>query len=291
MLPYASLFTRLNRGKLCSSHTMLPSLVQVLKFHRICGSCQRRSLCFDHNRSSFRVPDLRRMNEDAGAKRLSQRQVNEGTFLFLMPQFLRRGPMACSVAQLAKSRRRRPSRDTLSVSLGRKDQTVCVCQAGSDGGVLFPLIVRPISVGRLGGETLLAAGSCVTAWMVDPFGWGSYAMDAFWVGFDSMGQVHRCSVIICPIVSGFRESLIPFTGDVSEKGPAVIVSLEPEAESLLASYDQDARRNVRQAERAGGLVEIDRDCTRLEEFTIYYSTMDRRGACSIYYFPRQFLKT
>lgn len=53
-------------------------------------------------------------------QRLSQRQVNEGTFLFLMPQFLRRGTdgLLCGTAgQIATSS---PIQDTLSVSLGRR---------------------------------------------------------------------------------------------------------------------------------------------------------------------------
>lgn len=170
-----------------------------------------------------------------------------------------------------------------------EDRTLCGCQVGPEGGVLFPLIVRPISVegwaGDFGGCDLVSPYG-----YGGPFGWGSYASDAFWAGFDTWGR-SMGAVSLFARLSLFRESLIPFHGDVSEKGPAVIVSLEPEADSLLASYDQDARRNVRQAERAGVTVEIDRDCTRLEQFlTIYYSTMDRRGARSIYYFPRQFFE-
>lgn len=170
-----------------------------------------------------------------------------------------------------------------------EDRTVCACQIGPDGGILFPLIVRPISVEGWAGE--ITGCDLVSPYGYGgPFGWGSYATNAFWTGFDvwssSIGAVSLFARLAL-----FRDSLIPFCGDVSEKGPAIIVSLEPAADSLLASYDQEARRNVRQAERAGVTVEIDRDCTRLEQFlTIYHSTMDRRGARSIYYFTQQFFE-
>lgn len=170
-----------------------------------------------------------------------------------------------------------------------EDRTVCGCQVGPDGGILFPLIVRPLSVEGWVGE--IAGCDLVSPYGYGgPFGWGSYSTDAFWMGFD-LWSSSIGAVSLFARLSLFRDSLIPFCGDVSEKGPAVIVSLEPAADLLLASYDQDARRNVRQAERAGVTVEIDRDCARLEQFlSIYYSTMDRRGASSIYYFTRQFFE-
>jgi hypothetical protein len=170
------------------------------------------------------------------------------------------------------------------------DRTVCAAQIVGDSGVLFPLIVRPLRAEAWadGAETC----DLVSPYGYGgPFGWGNTIVEAFWSGFDRWVSVVK-AVSLFARFSLFKERLIPFYGDTLVKGPAVIVPLDRAPEAILASYDKDARKNVRQAERAGVTVEPDPDCRRLNEFLdIYYLTMDRLEARSMYYFPREFFES
>lgn len=170
------------------------------------------------------------------------------------------------------------------------DQVICASQRGSESGILFPLIVRPLWSEPWGrGEEEIC--DLVSAYGYGgPFGWGPYNVEAFWSGFEQWVQMIRAASLFARF-SLFKEQLIPFYGDTIVKGPCVIVSLEKPADLLLPSYDKSVRENVRQAERAGVTLEPDPECRRLDEFlTVYYSTMNRVGALRMYYFPKPFFE-
>jgi hypothetical protein len=170
------------------------------------------------------------------------------------------------------------------------DRTVCACQIGPDGAVLFPLIVRPLRVEPWAGEDDVC--DLVSPYGYGgPFGWGAYSAEAFWSGFDRWAQsVQAVSLFVR--LSLFTDHLIPFRGETVVKGPAVVVPLDLPAERLLDSYDKAARKNVRQAEREGVTIEVDLPGRRLDDFLrIYYSTMDRLGARPMYYFPKTFFES
>jgi Acetyltransferase (GNAT) domain len=170
------------------------------------------------------------------------------------------------------------------------DRVVCACQMAKGSGILFPLIVRPLCSepwGRGEGETC----DLVSPYGYGgPFGWGSCNVEEFWTGFDQWAQaIHAVSLFTR--FSLFKDQLIPFFGDTVVKGPCVIVPLNQEPDAMLDSYAKTVRRNVRQAERAGVTLEPDTECRRLEEFlSVYYATMNRVGARSLYYFPKSFFE-
>lgn len=170
------------------------------------------------------------------------------------------------------------------------DRVVCACQRGMGGGILFPLIVRPLSSEpwwRGEGELCDVVSPYGYG---GPFGWGLYYVEEFWTGFDQWTQTIR-AVSLFTRFSLFKDHLIPFFGDTVVKGPCVIVSLEQSADMLLRSYDKAARENVRQAERAGVTLEPDPECRHLDEFlSVYSSTMNRLGALPMYYFPKAFFE-
>ena len=170
------------------------------------------------------------------------------------------------------------------------DRTVCAAQITDNGGILFPFIVRPLRTESWAGDT--EACDLVSPYGYGgPFGWGGHSAEAFWAGFDKWACAVR-AVSLFARFSLFRDRLIPFYGDTLVKGPAVVVLLDRTPEAILASYDKDARKNVRQAERAGVTIEPDPDCRRLNEFLdIYYETMDRLEARSMYYFPKEFFES
>ncbi len=172
-----------------------------------------------------------------------------------------------------------------------QDKLVCACQIGTEGGILFPLRVRLLCTESWGAGAAEVCDLVSPYGYGGPFGWGSYEIEPFWIGFDKWAQAIG-AVSLFTRFSLFNEQRIPFYGDTLVKGPCVMVSLEPPADTLLRSYDKSARENVRQAERAGVTIEADPQCRRLNEFlTVYYSTMNRLGALSIYYFPKPFFET
>ncbi len=167
---------------------------------------------------------------------------------------------------------------------------MCACQMGLDSGILFPLIVRPLCSepwGRGEGEICDFLSPYGYG---GPFGWGTYNVEGYWLGFEQWAQTIR-AVSLFTRFSLFKKQLIPFFGDTHVKGDCVVVSLNHESDALLRSYAKAARENVRQAERAGVTIEMDLTGRRLEEFLhVYYSTMNRLEALPMYYFPRPFFE-
>ena len=173
---------------------------------------------------------------------------------------------------------------------GPEGRVVCACQMGTEGGILFPLIVRPLRIEPWGVEEGETCDLVSPYGYGGPFGWGSFKVEAFWMGFERWARAIR-AVSLFTRFSLFKDQLIPFYGDTLVKTPCVIVSLTQEPEAILGSYAKTVRENVRHAERAGVILEPDPECRRLEEFlAVYYSTMNRLGARPMYYFPKSILE-
>lgn len=171
-----------------------------------------------------------------------------------------------------------------------EDQVLCACQIGTEGGILFPLIIRPLQIEPWGIGADEACDLVSPYGYGGPFGWGRYNVEEYWAGFEQWARtIHAVSLFTR--FSLFKNQLVPFFGDTVVKGPCVIVSLEKPADMLLRSYDKAARENVRQAERAGVTLEPDPACRRIDEFlAAYYSTMNRLGALRMYFFPKSFFE-
>jgi len=171
-----------------------------------------------------------------------------------------------------------------------QDRVVCACQLSDAGGILFPLIVRPLSAEPwIDGET----DTCdlVSPYGYGgPFGWGACDVEGFWKGFDQWARANRV-VSLFTRLSLFKDQLIPFCGEVQCKGPCVIVSLDQQPADVLKSYNKAARENVRQAKRCGVSVEPDPECRRLAEFfNIYSVSMSRLEALPLYHFSKGFFE-
>jgi hypothetical protein len=170
------------------------------------------------------------------------------------------------------------------------DRVVCLAQDRVRGGILFPLIVRPIALESWG---MAGADVCdlVSPYGYGgPYGWGKVGVEEFWSGFDDWACSMR-AVSLFARLSLFKEHLIPFYGDTMVKSSCVVVPLDKEPEALLRSYDKAARENVHQARRAGVTIEVDTDCHRLDDFlAVYHATMDRLNAQPMYYFQKPFFE-
>jgi Acetyltransferase (GNAT) domain len=170
------------------------------------------------------------------------------------------------------------------------DRSLCATMCGPRGSILFPVILRPLATERWSGGRGNHCDLTTPYGYGGPFGWGTPEVDAFWENF-CRWAIAINAVSLFARLSPFKEHLVPFAGDLQIRGACIIVSLHRERDAIWKSYEKSIRENVRQAQRAGVTIEIDHTGERLGDFlTIYYSTLDRRGALPIYYFPESFFR-
>ena len=176
------------------------------------------------------------------------------------------------------------------------DAALCACMEISGGTLMFPFILRPLSVEKWAGE------QCRYKDVINPFGYGGLVYSSssgtaplaensvkmFWNEFDAWAG--RNSVAACFIrFSPYSSHIEAFSGKVEQIGEHIIRSLSPGLENIWNDFDHKVRTNIRRALRNGLKVEIDSDGSRIEEFKkIYYATMDRHHAHAQYYFPEKF---
>jgi hypothetical protein len=171
------------------------------------------------------------------------------------------------------------------------DKVFCASARTDRGGVLYPVIVRPLSLEPwAAGE---AACDLTTAYAYGgPFAWNVDASEAaeFWARFAEWARGIKAATSFARL-SLFPETLLPFHGETVDRGPNVIRALVPE-EELWKDYDGKVRRNAQRARREGVTVVSDPKGERLDDFLkIYASTMDRHEAHDSYYFPRSMFET
>jgi hypothetical protein len=172
------------------------------------------------------------------------------------------------------------------------DRTVCVVGEEPEGAVLFPLILRPLSVEPWSRSAERRWDAVSPYGYGGPFAWGRRSQgDAlFWQGYAQWCEQEGI-VSTFARLSLFEEQLACMPQPAEELGRNVVVRLESGAEELWRRYDTKVRRWVRTAERAGLEVEQDWEGARLGDFTsIYWHTMQRNGASPWYYFRRSFFE-
>jgi hypothetical protein len=173
------------------------------------------------------------------------------------------------------------------------DHVVAAVLRSDTGGVLYPLIVRPLAAepwGAAGGQ----ACDLTTAYGYGgPFGWNvtEEETQVFWAEFDEWSR-NQEAVTSFDRLSLFPEQLLPFNGEVESKGSNIIRRLDLAESDLWTDYTPKVRQNVNRARRLGLRVEPDASGQRLDEFMeIYNATMTRRGASSQYFHPRGFFES
>ncbi len=171
------------------------------------------------------------------------------------------------------------------------DRVLCAALNSDQGGVLFPLILRPLSE-----EPWAKDYNHYYDWTTPygyggPFTWGSINAPSFWSAFETWCMQQN---IVCGFarLALFPEQLLPFVGEVETRSINIVRTLNLDPDTLWMDYEHKVRKNVNKARRNGLSVCIDETGDRLQEFlSIYYATMERRQAESQYYFPEQFFQT
>jgi len=174
-----------------------------------------------------------------------------------------------------------------------KDRVVAALGRTARGGILYPVILRPLAqepwVQDDGGACDLTSPYGYGG----PFAWGVSPAEAadFWKRFDAWAAARRV-VSAFARLSLFSGSLLPWNGHLSVRGPNVVRSLDLSDQELWADYSYKVRQNVQRARRMGIRVAIDHTGKRLDEFiAVYLTTMKRRAAADSYFFPRTFFES
>lgn len=170
------------------------------------------------------------------------------------------------------------------------DRCLCASQdEDSGGGVLFPFILRNLSVEPW------CAGSTDSD-IVSPYGyggafcWGRPDAARFWSAFEAWA-LERNVVTAFTRLSLFASQLLPWPWEVVEQQPNVVRSTTAAPTDLWLDYEHKVRKNVKRAVREGLRFEIDAAGGRLDEFlAVYDATMERRTAAARYRLGREFFR-
>jgi hypothetical protein len=167
------------------------------------------------------------------------------------------------------------------------DRVVCLAGEEAGGGILFPLLLRPIAAEPWAGPGERRWDAVSPYGYGGPFAWGSGPLhhQAFWRAHaDWCARERVVSTFVR--LSLFPEQLMPIPGAV-EVAPNVAIPLDGGEEGLWRGYDTRVRRWIRVGEASGIEVELDATGRRLDGFlAVYQHTMQRHGAEGWYYFPR-----
>lgn len=173
------------------------------------------------------------------------------------------------------------------------DRVICASGRTSIGGILYPLILRPLDVEPWAGTEARRCDLTTAYGYSGPFAWSvpDRLASSFWTPFDAWARAQG-AVSSFARLSLFPEQLISFDGELIDRGPNVVRTLDLDDDELWASYDGKVRKNVKRARREGVTVQFDPAGERLDAFLqIYEATMSRREALSQYYFPRSFFES
>jgi hypothetical protein len=183
--------------------------------------------------------------------------------------------------------------DYVRLFLRPGDRAIGVVLEGEGGGVIYPVIERPLRTEPWAAPDEEARDLTTAYGYGGPFAWGisSVDRDGFWSQFRAWARRER-------IVFAFArlgldpEKQIEFDGDVRVNAPTIVRTLEVSDAELWGDYQHRVRQNVNRARRCGLRFVVDRTGERLDDFLrVYTSTMKRRGALDQYYFPRSFFES
>lgn len=183
----------------------------------------------------------------------------------------------------------------LDLFAGAGEVPACIVFRDAQNQVLHPVLLRSLEAQiELPGELAGAMDICAP-----PYGWGGpfvsgersreEAVGSFYAALGNWAREARVVTdyhTFCPL-----DSVAGYPGEVAEKLPIVVRSLDLDDKALARDYRPKVRKNVKRARASGLVAEIDESGAHLDAFLdIYYSTMDRREAAGRYYFPRPFFE-
>ncbi|MBI4508406.1 MAG: GNAT family N-acetyltransferase [Deltaproteobacteria bacterium] len=178
----------------------------------------------------------------------------------------------------------------VSLFCDKGDRALCAAWSGEHGGVIFPLIARPIAKEPWAKVDTAHCDLTSPYGYGGPFSWGNVQAQEYWERFNAWAR--EAGMVSCfARLSLFSDQHLPFDGVVERNALNVVRSLDIEPSALWMDYEHKVRKNVKRARSRGVVVERDQAGAHLAEFlNIYYATMGRREASKIYYFPETFFR-
>jgi len=174
-----------------------------------------------------------------------------------------------------------------------EDRVVCASARTSTGGILYPVIIRPLASESWAGADARGCDLTTAYGYGGPFAWniGEDEARSFWRRFDSWAAGLK-AVTSFARLSLFPDQLLPFHGEVQDRGPNVVRTLGLSDDELWSDYEAKVRKNVKRARQEGVTIRFDPQGLRLDDFvSVYEATMKRREALSQYFFPRRFFES
>ncbi len=173
------------------------------------------------------------------------------------------------------------------------ERLICVAREDENGGILLPLILRPLDALPWIHEARGWFDATSAYGYGGPFRWGEWTdvlgLD-FWRSFESWARDTRVVSSFLRL-SLFAEQRADPPCCRVDKGPNVVRALDLDDDSLWYDYAHKVRKNVQRARRDGLIFEVDETGERLDEFlAIYHETMERNQAGRGYYFDRSFFE-
>jgi hypothetical protein len=173
------------------------------------------------------------------------------------------------------------------------DQVVAATYAGATGGVLYPLILRPLRLEPWAPADRDLCDLTTPYGYGGPFAWGVSPEEAADFGRRLADWARARGVVTAfARLSLFSDQLLPFDGETIVNGPNVLRRLDLSDEELWNDYDPKVRQNVRRARFRGCTLRIDEKGDGLGDFhRVYTSTMERRNADARYFFGLDFFES
>jgi len=169
----------------------------------------------------------------------------------------------------------------------QNDNVVCAAWRSNKGGVIFPLIKRPLGI-----EPWVRLDN--RADLTSPYGyggaffWGVVDEKSYWNAFEAWAK--KAGVVTCFLrLSLWPEQILEPPRGIETISLNIAINLKPGLEAVWRGYKHKVRKNVNRALRDGLKTEIDYNGDKLSEFLeVYYRTMQRRKAEERYFFQESF---
>jgi Acetyltransferase (GNAT) domain len=178
---------------------------------------------------------------------------------------------------------------------GQKNRAFCAAWDAPDAHVLYPFIVRDLTLEPYWSPEIGPAADIITPYGYGgPYVWGDgdrqTATVDFWASFNQWAIQHN---IVSEFIrfALFKDTVLAYPGKCEEKQQNIIRTLELEADQIWMEFKHKVRKNVNRARQKGVRIELDAAGEKLDDFfRLYTHTMKRRDAKEGYYFPRAYFE-
>lgn len=172
------------------------------------------------------------------------------------------------------------------------ERAVCAVQMNSDGGVIYPFILRPLAALEWATNSNLWDVTGPLWGYTGAFTWGTGVglSESYWRSLDEWAN-HQNVVSSFTRLSLFRDEILEFNGHRRLLQPNVVRCLNLDDDQLWMDVEHKVRKNVNRARRDGIEVAIEHGDDALAVFmNIYAQTMLRRNASESFQFSTSFFE-